>query len=405
LSLVLVPTNHAAAADASLPLGDANLEETRSSQTLADGVTLTRIVRGTEPAQAGQISTTTRGPWVVNVLTIDPHKTRGHLEATYGPDLAKTEKTTDLVRSSGALAGVNASFFTFTASAQYPGDPVGFGLYGGKLLSEPTRGRDEVDFVVDANSNRVLMGQLNWSGSVQNRQTEATLPLEYINHPPVVPGACVGLTDQTQCTLPGDVVQFTPEFAGATPSGVGVEVVLDGHGCVVRTSTTRGMELTDGQTSLQATGRDAASLLQVAGLGCLKVTSTLVNEQGEELPARKGLFGVSGRFQLTADGQVVVEPGADNSRNPRTIAGTTRDGQIMLATIDGRITTSVGTTMAETAAVAQAMGMHDAVNLDGGGSTTMSVEGALVNQPSGKTERAVGDALVFMNTPYRGGKG
>ncbi|MEV7236392.1 phosphodiester glycosidase family protein [Streptomyces sp. NPDC051020] len=404
LSLILVPTSHAAAADASLPLGDANLEETRSSQTLADGVTLTRIVRGTEPAQAGQINTTTRGPWVVNVLTIDPHKTRGHLEATYGPDLAKTEKTTDLVRSSGALVGVNASFFTFTASAQYPGDPVGLGLYGGKLLSEPTRGRDEADFVVDANSNRVLMGQLSWSGSVQNRQTEATLPLEYTNHPPVVPGACAGLTDQTQCTLPGDVVQFTPEFAGATPSGVGVEVVLDRHGCVVRTSTTRGTELTDGQTSLQATGRDAASLLQVAGQGCLKVTSTLVNEQGEELPARKGLFGVSGRFRLTEDGQIVVKPGADNSRNPRTVAGTTRDGQIMLATIDGRITTSVGTTMDETAAVAQALGMHDAVNLDGGGSSTMSVEGALVNQPSGKTERAVGDALVFMNTPYRGGK-
>ncbi|MCX4530861.1 phosphodiester glycosidase family protein [Streptomyces sp. NBC_01669] len=406
-SLVLVPTSQAAAADASLPLGDANLEETRSSQTLADGVTLTRIVRGTEPAQAGQINTTTRGPWVVNVLTIDPHKTHGHLEATYGPDLAKTEKTTDLVRSSGALAGVNASFFTFTASMQYPGDPVGLGLYGGKLLSEPTRGSDEVNFVVDANSNRVLMGKLSWSSSVQNRQTEATLPLEYINHPPVVPGACSGLTDQTQCTLPGDVVQFTPEFASATPSGAGVEVVLDRHGCVVRTSTTRGTELTDSQTSLQAMGRDAASLLQVARQGSLKVTSTLINEQGEELPVRKGLFGVNGRYRLTADGQIVVPAGSGSffARNPRTIAGTTQDGKIVLATIDGRMTTSVGTTMDETAAVAQALGMRDAVNLDGGGSTAMSVEGALVNRPSGTTERAVGDALVFMNTPYRGGKG
>ncbi|MGW1090944.1 phosphodiester glycosidase family protein [Streptomyces sp. NPDC002596] len=407
LSLVLVPTSYAAAADASLPLGDANLEETRSSQTLADGVTLTRIIRGTEPAPADQISTTTRGPWVVNVLTIDPHKTRGHLEATYGPDLAKTEKTTDLVRSSGALAGVNASFFTFTGSQQYPGDPVGLGLYGGELLSEPTRDKAEVNFVVDANSNQVLMGKLHWSGSVQNKKTEATLSLEYINHPPVVPSACASFPDQTQCTVPGDVVQFTPEFADATPSGAGMEVVLDEHHCVVRTSTTRGTVLTEGQTSLQATGRDAASLLQVAGQGCLKVTSTLINEQGEELPARKGLFGVNGRYRLTADGQIVVPAGSGSffARNPRTIAGTTQDGKIVLATIDGRMTTSVGTTMDETAAVAQALGMHNAVNLDGGGSTAMSVEGALVNRPSGATERAVGDALVLMNTPYRGGKG
>ncbi|MBC6467435.1 phosphodiester glycosidase family protein [Actinomadura alba] len=405
LTLVLAPAGHATAADAALPLGDADLTETRSSQNLADGVTLTRIVRGTDPAPADQINTTTRGPWVVNVLTIDPRKTRGHLAATYGPDLAKVEKTTDLVRSSGALAGVNASFFTFTASAQYPGDPVGLGLFDGKLLSEPTADNAEANFVVDAKSNRVLMGKLSWTGSVQNRTTKATLPLEFINHPPVVPAACAALPDQTQCTVPGDVVRFTPEFADATPSGAGVEVVLDRRGCVVRTSATRGTALADGQTSLQATGREAASLLQVTGQGCVKQTSTLVDERGEKLAARKGLYGVNGRYRLTADGEIVVPAGSDSffQRNPRTIAGTTRDKKIVLATIDGRMATSVGTTMDETAAVADALRMHDAINLDGGGSTTMSVGGALVNRPSGTTERAVGDALVFMNTRYHGG--
>jgi exopolysaccharide biosynthesis protein len=405
LALVLAPTSPAAAADSSLPLGDANLTETRSRQTLADGVTLTRIVRGTEPAPVNQINTTTRGPWVVNVLTIDPKKTNGYLAATYGPDLAKVEKTTDLVRSTGALAGVNASFFTFTASAQYPGDPVGLGLFGGKLLSEPTGESAEANFIVDAKSNKVLTGRLSWSGSVQNKKTKATLPLEFINHPPVVPAACATLTDPTQCAVPGDVVKFTPEFAAATPSGAGVEVVLDRHNCVVRTSTTRGTALKDGQTSLQATGQETASLLQVAGEGCLKETSTLKNEQGEKLKVSDSLFGVNGRYQLTADGQIVAPAGSGSmfDRNPRTIGGATKDGKIVLATIDGRMTTSVGTTIAETAAVADALGMHDAINLDGGGSTTMSVEGALVNQPSG-TERAVGDALVFMNTPYRNGK-
>jgi hypothetical protein len=49
-------------AGAVLPLGDTDLAEHRSSQTLAGGVTLTRIVRGTGPAPADQIGTTTRGP-------------------------------------------------------------------------------------------------------------------------------------------------------------------------------------------------------------------------------------------------------------------------------------------------------------------------------------------------------
>ncbi|WP_442792206.1 phosphodiester glycosidase family protein [Micromonospora sp. NBC_01796] len=403
VGLGLVPGSQATASSDVLPLGDTNLTETRVITPLTSGVTLTHIVRGTEPAPADQINTTTRGPWVVNVLTIDPKKTSGHLAATYGPDLAGVETTTDLVRSAGALAGVNASFFTFTASAQYPGDPVGLGLFDGKLLSEPGTDAAEVDVVVDANTNKVvLMGRLQWTGTVKNVRTKATMPLEFINHPPVVPAGCAALTDQTRCTVPGDVVQFTPEFAAATPSGPGVEVVLDGRGCVVRTSTTRGTALTPDQTSLQATGQDALTLLNVAN-GCVKQTNTLVNEKGNKLNLRPGLFGVNGRYRLTAGGEIVVPVGSPSdsffARNPRTIVGTTRDGRIVLATIDGRMTSSVGTTMAETAMVADALGLRDAMNLDGGGSTTMSVEGELVNQPSGGSQRGVGDALVFVNGP------
>ncbi|TYC07147.1 phosphodiester glycosidase family protein [Micromonospora sp. WP24] len=406
ISLGVAPGARAEAATGTLPLGDADLTEVTSSSTLATGVTLTRIVRGTEPAPADQINTTTRGPWVVNVLTIDPRKARGHLKATYGPDLAKVEKTTDLVRSSGALAGVNASFFTFTASQLYPGDPVGLGLFGGKLLSEPVTDPAEANFIVDANTNKAITGKLSWSGSVRNKKTGANLPLEFINHPPVIPAGCATLVDQTQCALPGDVVQFTPEFAAATPAGVGVEVVLDKHGCVVRTATTRGTALAAGQTSLQATGQESAALLALAVKGCVEQKSTLTDQTGKKLALRPGLFGVTGRYQLTKGGQIVVPDGAPGDsffgRNPRTIAGTTQDGKIVLATIDGRQTTSVGTTMDETAAVAQALGLTDAINLDGGGSTSMAVAGALVNHPGG-SERAVGDALVYVDGRYHSG--
>src|SRR6266542_3322668 len=163
--LSVVPTANAATtitatsleAGQALPIGDQDLVETRTSRVLANGVTLTQIVRGTDPAPADQINTTTRGPWVVNVLTIDPATSKGRLQTTYGPDLARVEKTSDLVRSAGAVAGVNASFFTFTASVQYPGDPVGLGISDGKLLSEPLTDSTEANLLIDANSNKVLM--------------------------------------------------------------------------------------------------------------------------------------------------------------------------------------------------------------------------------------------------------
>ena len=383
-----------------LPIGDADLVETRTDRTLARGVTLTRIVRGTDPAPADQINTTPRGPWVVNVLTIDPRTADGHLKATYGPDLARVEKTSDLVTSAGALAGVNASFFTFTANPQYPGDPVGLGLFDGKLLSEPLADPTEANLVIDAKSNRVVTGHLRWTGTVRNRLTGAELPLEFLNHPPVIPAACATLPDQTTCTVPGDVVRFTPEFAAATPSGAGVEVVLDRRGCVVRTSTTRGTTLSPSQTSLQATGQDTVALLELAK-GCLRTDLAVSDEDGRKVPLRSGLYGVTGRYQLTRNGEIVVPAGTGSffDRNPRTIAGTTRGGKIVLATIDGRQTTSVGTTMDETAAVAKALGLYDAINLDGGGSTAMALgDGTVVNHPSstGGAERAVGDAVVFV---------
>jgi hypothetical protein len=242
---------------------------------------------------------------------------------------------------------------------------------------------------------------LRWAGSVVNRTTGVRQPLEFINHPPVIPAACATLPDQTACIVPGDVVLFTKEFAASTPAGAGVEVVLNRYGCVVKIATTRGTALAPGQTSLQATGSDTNALLNAVASGCLNRDIKLSNENGDDVPLRSGLYGVTGRYRLTSGGEIVVPDGTGSffARNPRTIAGTTSDGKILLATIDGRQTTSVGTTMDETAAVADALGMHDAINLDGGGSTAMaSQDGTLVNHPSGAggAERAVGDAIVFV---------
>src|SRR6185295_10318960 len=129
---------------------------------------------------------------------------RGRLEATHGPDLAKVEPTTTLVRDAQALAGVNASFFTFTADPVYPGDPVGLGISDGQLLSEPTTDPAEIGLIVDAHRNRLAMGHYTWSGNLRNRRTGATLPIEFLNHPPVVPAGCAGQADQTACPEPGD---------------------------------------------------------------------------------------------------------------------------------------------------------------------------------------------------------
>ncbi|MDQ6751301.1 MAG: phosphodiester glycosidase family protein [Actinomycetota bacterium] len=85
-------------------------------------------------------------------------------------------------------------------------------------------------------------------------------------------------------------------------------------------------------------------------------------------------------------------------RNPRTFAGVTAGGHLLLVTADGRAPGySNGLSFAEEAGVMRALGARDAVNLDGGGSTAMALGASLVTRPSDATgERPVGDAIVLL---------
>ncbi len=397
--MLSVPAVEAVGTPGTLPLGDADLREVRTTRTLAAGIDLTSIVRGTHKATRSTIDTTTRGPWRIQVLSVDPHTAHGHLATTYRDDVARTERTTELVRTSGAVVGANASFFLPTSD--YPGDPAGLAVHAGEVVSEPTApGSAEVDVLIDAATNRLSYGHLSWRGTLRNRTTRATLALQHLNHPPTVPPACADLEDPTLCTRPGQVSSFTRAFAAHTPAGPGAEVVLDPSGCVVHHDSTRGRSLDAGQRSIQATGRQAGFLLSMTQQGCLSTSVSLL--QGvERVQTTPTLFAVNGRYQLVRDGKAQVPTGSGSffTRNPRTLIGSTRSGTVLIVTVDGRRTSSVGTSMQETTALARSLGMVDAVDLDGGGSTAMAVGSKLVNRPSGHKERSVGDALVYLEQP------
>lgn len=397
LALLSLPS---VAADAPvLPLGDPTLVETRETTVLAEGVTWTRIVRGRKYARESRIQTTTRGPWRVNVLEIDPAVAAGTLKSTHGYDLARVEKVTAMAPAVGALAAVNASFFTFSADQRYPGDPVGLGIYDGELLSEPTPSGAEVSALLDSRDGSIEMGRYTWRGQMVNRSTGLTMQLQHLNHRPVVPAGCRKLRKPTRCRKPGDTMHLSPRFSRATPPGKGVEVVLNAKGCVVRRKMSRGTTIKPWQTSLQATGRETRRLWRMTGRGCLDRHVELFESDGDLVELGPWLSGVNGRWRLTSRGVNVVPNRSRDpffARHPRTFIGRSSTGTVKLVTIDGRRPSSVGTTLKETAEVALALDMRDAINLDGGGSTTMVAAGEMVSTPSGSDERAVGDALVFV---------
>ncbi len=105
---------------------------------------------------------------------------------------------------------------------------------------------------------------------------------------------------------------------------------------------------------------------------------------------------------LLARGKVLPIPERLRAaRHPRSAVGVAADGTVHLLAIDGRAQQAAGTTLGETAQVLAALGCADALNLDGGGSTTLWVAGrGVCNHPcdDGKFdaagERAVANALL-----------
>lgn len=96
---------------------------------------------------------------------------------------------------------------------------------------------------------------------------------------------------------------------------------------------------------------------------------------------------ISGGPYLVKNGEVYVDMteeklSAIGGRNPRTAIGYTEDNHLILITADGREGSSIGLTLNELGSFMKEIGSVNAMNLDGGGSTVMYVDGYVVNKPA-----------------------
>jgi hypothetical protein len=113
---------------------------------------------------------------------------------------------------------------------------------------------------------------------------------------------------------------------------------------------------------------------------------------------------VGGNPTLVRNGRVLSGNVDGNTpfhrRNPRTGVGSTGDGRLLLVTVDGRQPgQSVGMSLRELAELFVRLDAQAAINLDGGGSTTMVVDGTIVNRVSDPQERKVPCALLVLRGP------
>ncbi|MER5949101.1 phosphodiester glycosidase family protein [Streptomyces sp. NPDC001904] len=359
-------------------------------------------------------------PVRVTVLSVAPDA-RVRVTGVHGTVLARAETVRSMARRAGALGAVNGTYFDIGTGHHhggYDGDPSGLYVERGKVLSEAIAGRPAL--LVGRSGGRTVARIAEAATAGRLRAADgARRELDGVNR---VAGRILGCggvggdrlaatgRPMTRpysglCTDPDEIVSFTTEWGANTPAGPrgSTEVLLGADATVRATRTPAGGPLPPGGSALYGIGAGAGWLRAHAESGTRMAVSERVTDAAGRAPAGPVETAVAGSARLLRAGS--VDPGVRSlaaKRQPRTLAGVTADGTLLLVTVDGRARgESVGTTPAEAAGLLRSLGAVDGINLDGGGSTTAVVRGELRNRPRSAddgpvTERRVADAVAVL---------
>jgi len=336
-------------------------------------------------------------PLKINLLRLDLKKVR--LDVHHALDKAiGLETTSSIATRKGAVAAINAGFFRLDKS-EWAGDPSGLLMLDGKFLSEATNNRIALLFV----------------------NNEKGTPFVLMQHLDV--GPFIALDKQDQPIKAGinrerkdnEVVLFTTDFGPTTKTTTqSVEIILTN----CKNEKCRDVEIREtGNAFIPIDGYVVS-----VGLGYLKSNPEFSSRLRNRPTKDSGIYvfnsmkrdllskllsykvdvtnGVpqlikNGKIDITWEQEKASKSFAE-TRHPRTAVAKLKDGKFLMMTVDGRQPgVSVGMSLQELAEYLFSLGAVDAMNLDGGGSTTMFLDGKVVNKPSDANgERKIGDAIV-----------
>ena len=364
--------------------------------------------------------TRTSGPWVIHVLEVLPTQLVGRLDARLATEVVpERELLTSIAGRSGALAALNGGYFVVGPNDGTPGDLAGISMLDGSLVSE----------AVDGRTSLLVPGPFGAGARIAAMSTRldvtasdgARREVDGRNRNPGLIRGCGGVggdvpTERPKhdftCTDDSEVIHFTPAFGAASEPGEGSEAVLDAGGLVLELRARRGGPIPSDGSVLSGTGEGAQWLRAHAQPGERLWVEAGTFAGGARLGPAPRLDVVNGGPRLLRAGSLDITAASEGfhwpddpefyyrfgvRRNPRTLVGTTSDGRLILVAVDGRRPGhSVGASFEESALIMRALGANDAVNLDGGGSTGMTLGSALVTRPSDASgERPIADALVI----------
>lgn len=282
--------------------------------------------------------------------------------------IAQKEVLSSMAKRYDAIAAINGAYFTSR------GDPIGTLIINRRLISSPLY-RRSVFGVTDEDT--MIFGNPDFFGTL--RAGAVSTKIDAVN----------------QLRRGNNLVVFTPEYSRSTmTSEPGIELVLV-KGKIVGIHKQDALIPPDGV--VVSAGGDKA-----LELAALRLGQTVALDYSIDRPWNTIKHAVCGGPRLMEDGKVSIngkEEKFDNSiingRHPRTAVAVTFDGDLLLIVVDGRSKRNAGMKLDELATYLKNLGARHAINLDGGGSSSMIIKGKTVNSPSDGCERRISNGILI----------
>lgn len=350
-----------------LRAGGAVLVDQHSS-TLAPGLQVTQFQRRQDRA------------WVSGqVMTLDLNAPNLSLDVEDGGAVSGTNKTvSEFANKPNVVAAVNGDFFDMNASDA----PV-----HGNVSSQGIRTLTPGSVAFTMTQGKAAIEQLMSNSQLVRASDNTTVPVRGVNSPSAGDGLTV--------------------FNSAWGSYRLDQIIGNRPATIIRVRAGVVTSITSDVTTVAPTVSIAPDESVVVARGAAAVTSVAAFAVGDKvsLDVKANItpdLAIGGSVALVTNGELTTE---NQVTAGRTAVGITADGsKLLIVTIDGRRADADGQTIQELAQMMKDLGAHNAINLDGGGSTTMVGRPAgasapiELNRPSDGHQRVVSNALVIRST-------
>ncbi len=343
-------------------------------KTIQDGIEYAEMTREID-----------KQPVKMNLLRLDLTKVR--LDVVHAMDAAiGTETVSSMATRHGAIAAINAGFFRLDKSI-FAGDAAGVLVINSEFYSESYNGR--VALMIENNPTRTQV-------SIERANITDFIEINDKSYN-------VGRNRERN---ENDIVLFSNNFNYTTlTNNNGIEFFIQNNKVVQIIDQKGSNKIPQGGYILSASGKMREELINQLQIGTrvvhfVKQTSPTDSSTGTLFKTAENI--TNGVPQLIKNGKIEITWEQEKSsksfvetKHPRTAVAKLKNGKFLIITVDGRSEASGGIGLEGLAEILLQFGATDAMNLDGGGSTTMFLDGKVVNKPSDKEgERKVGDAIL-----------